>query len=52
MRELLGLFEDSGWLSLDDANKEAIILLLRSAWGPMPGTTREIMHEHWNGGVA
>lgn len=44
LRSLLHWIEDSG-LGLDMSNQNAVIILLSAAWGPLPGTTRDIIHE-------
>lgn len=42
MRKVLAWLNDGG-LDLDAINKQAIRTLLEGAWGPLPGTAREVM---------
>lgn len=44
MKHVLAWLDDDG-LSLDSNNQNAILMLLRAAWGGYAGTARDVMRE-------
>ena len=44
MRDLLS-FLDNGAMSLDAKNGEAVITILRGAWGELAGTTKDALRD-------